>query len=420
MRHETQQLYGIVDTSIEPDFDAITTMLADLLDMPVAMIHLVDKERVWVKSLIDRTEVGLGERSYALAHHLPFEEGPMVIEDVQTDERFETSPLGFMAQSLRFYAGIPIRTPEGHVLGSLCVMDTKPRSLSEVQIRALETSSHHVMKLLDLRRVNGELTQKTYLLQEAIAQKDKFFSMIAHDLRAPFHGIMGFSEILATEQDQMSASEITRTAQYLHETSETTYRLLESLLSWTVSAGGFLEQNPITITLEQLVLPVLRLLHGVALLKEVSLEMELHSDLPVFVDRNMMVSVLQNLISNAIKFTASGGSVRVRSYKHRGYVTLQVIDSGIGMTADQIKVAESAFDKGSRLKSTNGTSGEAGCGLGLLLCHQFLDVHGSHMRIESTPGQGTLIEFDLPRRQNARLPRRQLKLLAVQEACETK
>ncbi len=141
MRHETQELYGIVDTSIEPDFDAITTMLADLLDMPVAMIHLVDKERVWVKSLIDRTDVGLGERSYALAHNLPFEEGPMVIEDVQTDERFETSPLGFMAQSLRFYAGIPIRTSEGHVLGSLCVMDTKPRSLSEVQIRTHVTKS---------------------------------------------------------------------------------------------------------------------------------------------------------------------------------------------------------------------------------------------------------------------------------------
>ncbi|MDR9778523.1 histidine kinase dimerization/phospho-acceptor domain-containing protein, partial [Rhizobium hidalgonense] len=130
------------------------------------------------------------------------------------------------------YAGAPLTSSSGHHLGTLCVLDTKARTISDEQLDALRILAHQVMAHLELRKSHQALEMNNEKLREINASKDKFFSIIAHDLRAPFHGILGFSEVLETEIEELDEKGIRDIAGYLRSTAHATFRLLENLLQW--------------------------------------------------------------------------------------------------------------------------------------------------------------------------------------------
>ncbi|MBV7619152.1 HAMP domain-containing histidine kinase, partial [Escherichia coli] len=141
--------------------------------------------------------------------------------------------------------------------------------------------------------------------------KTKFFQIIAHDLRAPFHGLLGFSEVLAQERETLDDSSVQNIADYLYDTAQSTYNLLESLLNWAMAEGGRFIYHPINFKLQQSSQIVCDVLNSLAAKKNIQLINQIDDDIKVYADINMITSVIQNLVSNALKFTPTDGTGKV-------------------------------------------------------------------------------------------------------------
>ena len=246
-----------------------------------------------------------------------------------------------------------------------------------------------------------ELNQQVAELKELYEQqsalnfsKTKFFQIIAHDLRAPFHGLLGFSEVLAQERDSLDESSIQNIADYLFDTAQSTYSLLESLLNWAMAEGGRFVYHPINFEISQSVKIVCNVLNSLAVKKNIQLRNEVPEGLKIYADINMVTSVIQNLVSNALKFTQTDGSgaVILRAAESEAGVSLSIQDTGLGMTRHQI---EQLFQPKLTV-SVKGTAGEKGTGLGLMLCKRFVDLNHGEISVESKEGAGTVFSVTFP------------------------
>ncbi|HEY9767445.1 MAG TPA: GAF domain-containing protein [Coleofasciculaceae cyanobacterium] len=155
-RLEALRQYRILDTPFEQAYDDITALAAFICDVPIALISLVDADRQWFKSSVGINVDGTS-RDVSFCAHAILNESIMIVNDTLQDERFENNPLVICSPNIRFYAGMPLRTPEGHALGTLCVIDHKPRELSEYQTKALEALARQVVMQLELRRTSAQL-----------------------------------------------------------------------------------------------------------------------------------------------------------------------------------------------------------------------------------------------------------------------
>ncbi len=193
--------YDILDSVSEEAFDAITYLASQICDVPIALISIVDKDRQWFKSRVG-LEASETHRDLAFcAHAIHDPLAMMVVPDATADDRFAGNPLVTDDPSIRFYAGAPLRTRTGNALGTLCVIDRKPRSLTPEQERALRALSLQVMALLDLRRTVAELEEKRRALEEATRQRDSLMAMVSHEIRMPLSVVIGYIELLRTSED---------------------------------------------------------------------------------------------------------------------------------------------------------------------------------------------------------------------------
>ncbi|OGH01591.1 MAG: hypothetical protein A2600_11595 [Candidatus Lambdaproteobacteria bacterium RIFOXYD1_FULL_56_27] len=240
--------------------------------------------------------------------------------------------------------------------------------------------------------LEAEVAERTHDLALANQTKDKFFSIIAHDLRGPVGSLsVIFNEVLGSGQDlDTELFETVRTS------IRNTHQLLEDLLSWAKSQQQEIEIHPQDILVGQVVTPCLELFTGPASLKGIRLVQDDPLDAVVFADPSLITTVVRNLINNAIKFTFEDGTI------HLGYrvlgdrVEVYVADNGVGMNAE---VAAKLFKVGEKAQSTPGTRSESGSGLGLILCAEFLAKSGGQIGVESSPGQGSRFWFTLPKGQ---------------------
>jgi signal transduction histidine kinase len=231
-------------------------------------------------------------------------------------------------------------------------------------------------------------------LKELNASKDKFFSIIAHDLRNPFGAVLGFAEILYREAKELSSDEIIEYSSYILQQSRTIYDLLENLLSWSRIQTGRIEFKPEPLPLFDCVNEIVTINQSVALKKQIELAYDCAPDLNIFADRNMLLTVLRNLTSNAMKFTEPGGSVKIRATSPNDEIRISVRDSGIGMSSEDIQ----KLFKIDTHHSTIGTNEEKGSGLGLVLCKEFIEKHNGRIWVESQPGAGSEFIFTIPKR----------------------
>ena len=251
-----------------------------------------------------------------------------------------------------------------------------------------------LLNLLSLRMENAEL-KELYEQQVAMnVSKTKFFQIIAHDLRAPFHGLIGFSEVLAEERASLDESGVQSIADYLHDTAQSTYSLLESLLNWAMAEGGRFVYHPIHYNLKQSSQIVFDVLQGLAINKNIQLIDRVPDDLKIFADINMVTSVIQNLVSNALKFTHmhGNGMVIIDAKPRDTFIDIYIQDTGLGMTLGQI---ESLFEPKLTI-SFKGTDGEKGTGLGLVLCKRFVDLNKGEISVTSKEGVGSTFIVSLP------------------------
>ncbi|UTF51566.1 PAS domain S-box protein [Desulfomicrobium sp. ZS1] len=253
------------------------------------------------------------------------------------------------------------------------------------RVAAVRDISDRIKSEEEIRRVNAEL-------RNAIAEKDMFFSIIAHDLKSPISGFLSLTKILVEDFEELTVKEVNRSLDALYASSVRIYALLENLLEWARVQQGLLTCSPSRFLLKGVVRASLDFTHSVADQKGVVLRDETPDDLIVCIDPPMIGTVLRNIISNALKFSNRGGQVRITARHDGDMVTVAVQDEGVGMDQHTLSMLFSLDNKITR----PGTEGEASTGLGLILCKEFVEKHGGTIWAESSPGQGTTFYFTLP------------------------
>ena len=229
-------------------------------------------------------------------------------------------------------------------------------------------------------------------LQKAVAERDKFFSIIAHDLRSPFIGFLTFIRMLTERIEKLSLNEIQRLANNMKHSAENLYNLLENLLEWSLVQRGSANYSPVPCCLENMVRGNVDLMQTVALQKNVEFRCSISGDLRVLADKSMLNMILRNLLSNAVKFSRKNGVVEISARPEDSMLQISVADDGIGMDNEALEKIF-ALD---RMSSRKGTAGEKGTGLGLLLCREYVRRHGGEIWVRSSPGKGTVFYFTLP------------------------
>jgi len=248
-----------------------------------------------------------------------------------------------------------------------------------------------------------EMNQKLLLSQEAVKsanqqleqsnkEKDKFFSIIAHDLKSPFNGILGLSEMLRDEAKDLDTDSIVKYANLIHSSTQHTFELLKNLLEWARMQQGRIPFTPKPFLLNNLVNHEIKGLLNVANQKNIELINGLRENVTLTADENMIRTVLRNLVANAIKFTPKNGKIKIDAQPGSSAVEVSVSDTGLGMSQETIAKLfkiETSFTK-------KGTENETGTGLGLILCKEFIEKHSGRIWVESKEGQGSIFSFSIP------------------------
>ena len=246
--------------------------------------------------------------------------------------------------------------------------------------------------ITDHVRAEAKIAQKNEQLQKALAERDKFFAIIGHDLRSPLIGFLTFLKMLNEKFKKISLGEIQRLCREMQKSAENLYNLLENLLKWSLLQRGESDYNPVVCKVSDIVEKNIELMYNVAVHKDIKFKCQVPGDLKVFADQPMLETILRNLLTNAVKFSHPGGCVEVSASRKESMVLISVKDEGIGMDPELL----TRLFKLDRISSRRGTASEKGTGLGLLLCREFVLKHGGDIWVESTKGQGSTFYFTLP------------------------
>lgn len=236
------------------------------------------------------------------------------------------------------------------------------------------------------------IAEKTSELKELNISKDKFFSIIAHDLKNPFNTIIGFSEMMKESIKHNDPATFYEYTSMINTSAVQTLRLLENLLEWANAQRGKLSFNPSNVNLYEIIKDEFEILEENALNKNIELRSFVEDTVTIFGDRNMIRTIFRNLISNAVKFTHKNGHVTITAVINNDFVEIAVSDDGIGITNE---IMDKLFKIDANL-STRGTENEHGTGLGLFLCKEFVVKHGGKIWVESEEGKGSSFKFLIP------------------------
>lgn len=237
------------------------------------------------------------------------------------------------------------------------------------------------------------LMHKNDELRNLNATKDKFFSIIAHDLKNPLNSVIGFSDLLTIKKDYDTEKK-ERMYKIINRSAKNVFTLLENLLHWARSQTKTIKVNAETHSLELIINETVNLISEAALKKDIDIQLDIPTDdIKVFVDYNMISTVIRNLTTNAIKFTPENGKIIISAENSEaGYASIQVIDTGIGISQDKI---EKLF-KIEHKTSTVGTNNEEGTGLGLIICKEFIELNKGSIDVYSNEGKGSIFSFTVP------------------------
>jgi signal transduction histidine kinase len=230
-------------------------------------------------------------------------------------------------------------------------------------------------------------------LQELNSSKDKLFSIIAHDLKNPFFGVIGLSQLLIEDFEEMNNDEKIEMLREIHDIGHNAHAILENLLDWSRQQTGRICYEPYLFDISELININIRAAKQQAFLKNITVvPVNSEKNIQVFADENMINTVLRNLISNAIKFTHPGGKVVITTDMKEDFVEISVKDNGVGMSESTIK---SLFKTDTTVRSF-GTKGEKGTGLGLILCKEFVERNKGILKITSKENSGSTFTFSVP------------------------
>jgi signal transduction histidine kinase/CheY-like chemotaxis protein len=385
--------FGILDTPPERSFDDVVRMVGQLLDAPIAAVNLIARDRQWFKS-----EIGLGTREMPLENsicrHALLQQEQMVVPDTQDDPRFSCNPLVTAEGGLRFYAGAVLRTRDGVPLGTLCVLDKKPRpeGLTEQQQFMLTTMAHQVMSQIELRQALAEQESLNEALRRADQRKDEFLAMLAHELRNPLAPIVSAATMLSNFELQPSM--VQRAADIIARQAGHMTSLIDDLLDVSRVTRGKVELEFVELDLKDVLADAIEQVRPLIEKHDHRLVLEsMPAPLLVVGDRKRLVQVMTNLLSNAAKYTLEGGRIEVRLSTRGALIDVTIRDDGIGMSPELIASAFDLFSQGTRGLDRS----QGGLGIGLALVRSLLKLHGGEVTAASDgPGCGSTFRVTLP------------------------
>lgn len=300
-----------------------------------------------------------------------------------------------------------INEMHSEILLPVTVADTEhfisvnPKRTISFMISAYESALNKNKELLNtrvkLKTVNGhlgELSEERLKLSEQNTKKDKLFSIIAHDLKSPFVGFLGLTEIMANRVEECTKDEILTFSREMHENAKNLFKLLQNLLDWALIQKDAMEFNPIEINLKDVISDNIRYFHQSSAQKGIDILIDVPQNQKIYADKEMLNSVLRNLLSNGLKFTEKKGKIIITSKEsENGMIEVKLCDNGIGMSTE---LCDRLFRVGEKV-GRKGTAGEDSTGLGLLLCVEFIEKCGGRIWAESVEGVGSTFYFTLPK-----------------------
>lgn len=310
--------------------------------------------------------------------------------DLQLREEGETDLEG---EPCKIWMGVLLRLKE-EVIGAIVLQDYENAdTYGEQEKEILMFVSEQIAFAIDKKQDEEKLKRYSNELKELVASKDKFFSIVAHDLKSPFTALLGYSEMMANEYMEMSLDELKEFSMNMNEVAKKTFTLLENLLEWSRVQTGRMKFSPENIGLFQISQQVIDLYTDNAKKKGVLLKNRINPLHEVHADFNMLFTILRNLTSNAIKYTRKDDEVTLSSTSSDSFIEISVTDTGIGMKADDLPKLFRIDVHHSEI----GTDEEKGTGLGLVLCRELVEKNSGRIWVKSEFGKGSQFIFTLPK-----------------------
>jgi signal transduction histidine kinase len=374
---------NLLDTPSEEMFNELVELAATLTDMPIALISLLDTERLWFKAR-HGLEVDEVPRTQAFCAYTILDSIPLIVEDASQDPRFADNPLVLAESGIRFYAGIPLEMKDGSCLGSLCVLDRQKRTLNTSQIASLKLLARQVVRLFE-QRLELQQSANQDSLQRQLTR------VIGSDLRNPIWNAEVFLEIL-DRQGLLPSHAARDIAERMHADLHQSSHLLERLLAWIEIRQQHREGQAIAEEIE-LRPEVVRALHTIrtpANVKQLELVNAVPEGLKVWGHRPILTFVLHHLLHNALRFTERG-HIAVTASQQGPEIHITVADTGMGISAER---QTELFDW-SRRQTLGDQPRSKGLGLGLLMSQELLRLEQGQLWCESTLGIGSQFHFRL-------------------------
>jgi PAS domain S-box-containing protein len=250
-----------------------------------------------------------------------------------------------------------------------------------------------IIDITNFREAINSLTISEKKLRESNESKDKFFSIIAHDLKTPFTGLLGFSHLLIEKAENSEYLKVKQYSQIIYDSAHSCHLLLDNLLQWSRAQSGSIQHNPEVFRLNEIVSETIKTASISLLAKKIKLENHIKKDIIVYADPKMISTILRNLLSNAMKFTPREGCVTINYELFDQEVRVSVSDTGVGFSPEKI---QKIFNSNITL-TTPGTGNEQGTGLGLMICREFISINQGKLWVESIEGKGSTFNFTVPR-----------------------
>jgi len=310
----------------------------------------------------------------------------------QLKEQNEVELVGSPSPS---WIGIPLQTPS-KVIGVLVLQHyEKENVFSESDLKFLTSMGSQIAFAIERKQAEEEIKKSNEELSKANAEKDKFFSILAHDLRGPMSAFVGITELLREDFQKMTPGQVKNFITSMNNDATNIYKLLENLLEWSRLKRGIIEFKPGKLNLKDSISKCIELVLVSSRKKKIGIDIFVPDDLFVIADEHMFETIVRNLVSNAVKFTPAGGKINVSAYVDQDKsIEIKISDNGIGMSP-KLKSKLFLLNENTGRK---GTEGESSSGLGLLLCKEFVEKHNGKIWVESEEGKGTSFYFTMPER----------------------